>query len=353
MSSIGQKTQAAFGSLVEGTLNAVEAGGKTISYGADIVKSTGKTAADLVDITGTGTVNATGQIFKAANSGLEIVSSAVGAVATTATRIENSTKEMAKRRAEIERQKTADQVGKTTEEIAKIEARTNLELDRIQKEYELEQQRLKLEQEYNLDRLNSEQREKLLTQKDATNQRQRAYNYGFTKNDPKPTDTGFKQSINFLYNLRTNTCFSYIPKYFVTDDGNIINIDFPKPEEQPTDTRSSIIQVINMDTNQPIQITFQAQAQKDWRGKPIYLQLPVIKFQDSDGQSKTLFGKMYYDLIYFPCGTTIGGRRRRTNKRITNKRRTNRRTNKRRTNRRQRTNKRRTNRRRTNKSKRH
>ena len=339
MSSIGEKAQAALTAVGEGTLNAVEAGGKTISYGADIVKSTGKTAADLVDITGTGTVNATGQIFKAANSGLEIVSSAVGAVATTATRIENSTKEMAKRRAEIERQKTADQVGKTTEEIAKIEARTNLELDRIQKEYEIEQQKLKLEQEYNLDRLNSEQREKLLNQRDATNQRQKAYNYGFTNNNPKPTDTGFKQSINFLKNLKRNMCFSYIPQYFVTDDGNINNIDFPKPEEQPTDTRSSIIQVINKDTNQPIQITFQAQAQKDWRGNPIYLQLPVIKFQDSDGQSKTLFGKMYYDLIWFPCGTTMGGRRLRTNKRRTNKRRTNKR----------RTNKRRTNRRRTNK----
>jgi hypothetical protein len=324
MSSIGQKAKDALGSVAEGTLDAVEASGKLVSSASNIAVTAGQTAANLAS-----------GIKDTATSGIQIVSSAVGAVATTATRIENSTKEMAKRRAEIERQKTADQVGKTTEEIAKIEARTNLELDRIQKEYELEQQRLKLEQEYNLDRLNSEQREKLLTQKDATNQRQRAYNYGFIKNDPKPTDTGFKQSINFLYNLRTNTCFSYIPKYFVTDDGNIINIDFPRPEEQPTDTRSSIIQVINMDTKQPIQITFQAQAQKDWRGKPIYLQLPVIKFQDSYGQSKTLFGKMYYDLIYFPCGTTMGGRRRRTNKRRTNRRRTNkRRTNRRRTNRR-------------------
>jgi hypothetical protein len=284
--------------------------GDAMGAAGDITSSTAKTASQLVDVAGDTSVKVATGLGETATSGLKIVSATVGAVATTAARIQNSTEEMAKRRAEIERQKTASQVGKTTQDIAKIEATTNLELDRIQKEYEIEQQKLKSEQEINLDKINSEQREKLLNQKETTTQRQLAFNYGFKNNNPKPTDSGFKQTVNPFSKL----CFSYIPQYFVLEDGTIIDIDFP--ETQPTDTRSSIITAINKDTRQEIQITFQAQAQKDWRGNLIYLQVPVIKFQDLDGQSKTLFGKMYYNLIYFPCGTTNrGGRRLRTNKR--------------------------------------
>ena len=329
---VGQKAKDAGVAVAGGVFDATKAVG-------NIASSTAKTASQLVDVAGDTSVKVATGLGETATSGLKIVSATVGAVATTAARIQNSTEEMAKRRAEIERAKTAAQVGKTTEQIAKIEATTNLELEIIQNNYEKEQQKLKSEQEINLDKINSEQREKLLNQKETTTQRQLAFNYGFKNNNPKPTDSGFKQTVNPFSKL----CFSYIPQYFVLEDGTIIDIDFP--ETQPTDTRSSIIKVINKDTRQEIQITFQAQAQKDWRGNLIYLQVPVIKFQDLDGQSKTLFGKMYYNLIYFPCGTTIrGGKRSRTNKR-TNRRRTNRRRTNKRTNRR-RTNRRRTNRRR-------
>ena len=316
----GENAKGALGSVAEGTIKVVKASGETIGYAGDIVSSAAKTASQLVDVTGDTSVKVATGLGETATSGLKIVSATVGAVATTAARIQNSTEEMAKRRAEIERAKTAAQVGKTTEQIAQIEADTTIKLEIIQNNYEKEQQKLKSEQEINLDKINSEQREKLLNQRETTIQRQLASNYGFKNNNPKPTDTGFKQTVNPFSKL----CFSYIPQYFVTEDGSIIDIDFPKPEEQPTDTRSSFITVINKDTRKEIEITFQTQAQKDWRGNPIYLQVPVIKFQDLDGQKTTLFGKMYYNLIYFPCGTT-GGKRRRTNKRRTNKRRTNKR----------------------------
>ena len=133
----------------------------------------------------------------------------------------------------------------------------------------------------------------------------------------------FPENSVFLFSRKMESfsklCFSYLPQYFVTEDGSIIDIDFP--EIQPTGPRLSIITAINKDTRQEIQITFQARAQKDWRGNSYYLQVPVIKFQDADGQPKTVFGKMYYNLIWFPCGTIGGRTNRRTNKK-TNRRKT-------------------------------
>lgn len=291
---IGEAAKKAGIAVAKGTLGVVESSGEIIGYA-------GKTA----------------------SSGVQIVSATVGAIATTASRIQNSTEQMALRRAEIEKEKTAAQKGKSATQIAQIEADTKLELEQIQQKYEEEQARLKLDQEINLDKINSEQREKLLNQRETTNQRQLASNYGFRNNNPKPTDTGFKQTVNPFSKL----CFSYIPQYFVTEDGTIIDIDFP--EIQPTGPRMSIITVINKDTRQEIQITFQARAQKDWRGNSYYLQVPVIKFQDADGQTKTVFGKMYYNLIWFPCGT-IGGRTKNNRKTNRRNKRTNKKSNRRR-----------------------
>ena len=74
-----------------------------------------------------------------------------GTIATTTQRMENSTREMASRRAEIERGKTASQKGKTEAEIAQIEANTKTKLLEIQNKYDKEQARLKLEQEQELE----------------------------------------------------------------------------------------------------------------------------------------------------------------------------------------------------------
>lgn len=322
MGDIGESAKKAGTALVKGTLGVVESGGEIIGYAGKIGSSTAKTAAGLVDVAGDTSVKVASGIGSTASSGVQIVSATVGAIATTASRIQNSTEQMALRRAEIEKEKTAAQKGKTEAQIAQIEANTKLELEKIQKKYEEEQQKLKSEQEINLDKINSEQREKLLNQRETTTQRQLASNYGFKNNNPKPTDTGYKQTVNPFSKM----CFSYIPQYFVTEDGSIIDIDFP--EIQPTGPRLSIITAMNKDTRQEIQITFQAQAQKDWRGNPYYLQVPVIKFQQENGETKTVFGKMYYNLIWFQCGT-IGGRTKNNKKTNRKRRRTNKRSNRR------------------------
>ncbi len=304
--------------------DAFKQAGTNVAVGiADTVGSVGQIASSVSN-TAVGVTDSAG---KAAVAGVQIVSSTVGAIATTTQRMENSTKEMALRRAEIERQKTAQQKGKTEAEIAQIEANTKIQLLKIQNDYDEQQARLKLEKEQKLDKLNSEQTQQLLNQKDNTIKQQKAYYYGFTKSDPTPINTGYKKSsVPF-----SEWCYSYIPQYFVTNEGSIIDIVFS--ETFPTGQRSQNIIAINKATGGNIAIGFETQAQKDWKGKSYYLQVPVIKFQESNSETKTVFGKMYYTLIWFVCPTTNRGGRRRTNKRSnkkTNRRRTNSRTYKRR-----------------------
>lgn len=308
--------------------DAFKQAGTNVAVGvADTVGAAGQIASSVSKTA----VGVTENLGKVATSGTQIVSSTVGTIATTTQRMENSTKEMALRRAEIEREKTAAQKGKTAEQIAQIEANTKIQLLNIQNEYDEQQAKLKLEQEQKLDKLNSQQTQQLLNQKDNTNKQQKAYYYGFTKSNPGPNDTGYKKSsVPF-----SEWCYSYIPQYFVVSDGSIIDIDFP--EILPTGQRSPYISAINKSTQQKITIGFETQAQTDWKGKQYYLQVPVIKFQKSNNETTTVFGKMYYTLIWFVCDTYNGGKRRRTNKRRTNLRR---RTNKGRTNRRRRTYKR-------------
>jgi hypothetical protein len=324
---ISQSAKNAGTAVIEGGLQVVESSGQIMGYAGKISSDTAKTAAGLVNVAGDTSVKVATGLGNAVGKASEIVSSTVGAVAITTQRMENSTKEMALRRAEIERQKTAEQKGKTESEIAQIEANTKIQLLNIQNGYDEQQQRLKLEQEQKLDKLNSEQTQQLLNQKDNTNKQQKAYYYGFTKSNPTPIDTGYKKSsVPF-----SEWCYSYIPQYFVTNEGSVIDISFS--ETFPSGQRSQNITAINEAMGQNITIGFETQVQKDWKGKPYYLQVPVIKFQESNGETKTLFGKMYYTLIWFVCSTTNRGGRRRTNKRRrnrkTNKRRTNRRTYKR------------------------
>ena len=119
-------------------------------------------------------------------------------------------------------------------------------------------------------------------------------------------------------------CYSYIPQYFVANDGSFINIDFP--ETLPTGQRSQNISAINKSTQQKITIGFETQSTTNMFKQVSFVQMPVINY-DENGSNEPVKGKMYYDLIWFICPTTNGGgKRRRTNKRRTNlRRRTNRR----------------------------
>lgn len=309
--------------------DSAKAAGINLAVGvADTVGAAGKIASSVSNTA----VGVTGSLGDAATSGIKIVSSTVGAIATTTQRMENSTKEMALRRAKIEEGKTAAQKGKTEAEIAQIEANTKINLLNIQNEYDKQQARLKLEQEQKLDELSSQQTQQLLNQKDNTNKQQKAYYYGFTNINPGPNDTGYNKSWKPL----SKWCYSYLPQYFVVNDGSIIDIDFP--EILPIGQRSQYISAINKQTGQEITIGFETQSNTNMLNQVSFLQMPVINYNEN-GINKKINGKMYYTLIWFICPTiNRGGQKRRTNKRRKNlrqKQRTNkRRTNKRRTNRR-------------------
>jgi hypothetical protein len=306
-----------------GSVNdAFKQAGTNVAVGvADTVGAAGKIASSVSNTA----VGVTENLGKTATSGTQIVSSTVGAIATTTQRMENSTREMASRRAEIERGKTAAQKGKTEAEIAQIEANTKIRLLNIQNEYNKQQAILKLEQEQELYKLNTQQTQQLLNQKDNTNKQQKAYYYGFTKSNPGPNDTGYKKS-NMPF---SKWCYSYIPQYFVANDGSFIDIDFS--ETLPTGQRSQYISAINKQTGQKITIGFETQSITNMFKQVVFVQMPVINYNDENGINKKVNGKMYYTLIWFLCPTTNrGGRKRRTNKRKTNlRRRTNMRTNKR------------------------
>ena len=130
-SELGDAAKKAGIAVAKGTIGAVEAGGEIIGYAGKIGSSTAKTAAGLVDVAGDTSVKVASGLGSTASSGVQIVSATVGAIATTASRIQNSTEQMALRRAEIEKEKTADQKGKSTTQIAQIEADTKLKLEQI------------------------------------------------------------------------------------------------------------------------------------------------------------------------------------------------------------------------------
>jgi hypothetical protein len=250
------------------------------------------------------------------------LSTTIGAIATTTERIENSTKEMATRRALIEQQKTSAQQGKTAAEIAQIEVDTKLKLQQIDNDYQISQKKEEDKLANEIDKLNSSQIQQLLTQQDNADKKSKSYYYGFTNNNPKPTDTGSVKA-----RLYKTLCYSYIPKYFVTETGTIIDIVLPERKMTDDSKRDTIIQAKDK-SNRDILIDFVTQKNTSFYG-PTFLTVPVIQYSDDNPSVNN--GKMYYNKIWFACNTN-GGKKRRTNKRRINKRRTNkRRTNKRRT----------------------
>jgi hypothetical protein len=340
---------------------AFEQAGKTLAVSfADVVKGTGKmvssastNAAELVDIGGKTAVGVSSNAGKAATAAVGTVANTLATVQKLSERLDNYTEE-AKQQAQIDN-KTATITKEKQDDItrAKIDSQTQTKIQQIKNDLESKKKEIELEQARMLSELTAQQKQLYLKSQDNINKQQKAYYYGFTNSNPGPNDTGY---ISRWYGL-SKWCYSYIPQYFeaskkknidiIIDIDITIDIDFP--ETLPSGQRSQNISAINSSTNsstqQNITIGFETQSQTDWKGKPYHLQLPVIKFQESNDKTTTLFGKMNYTLIWFLCPTTSrGGRskRRRTNRRRTNRRRTNRR----RTNRR-RTNRRRTNRRRT------
>ena len=320
--------------------DAFKQAGKTLAVSfADVVKGTGKmvssastNAAELVDIGGKTAVGVSSNAGKAATAAVGTVANTLATVQKLSERLDNYTEE-AKQQAQIDN-KTATITKEKQDDVtrAKIDSQTQTKIQQIKNDLESKKKEIEFEQARMLSELTAQQKQLYLKSQDNINKQQKAYYYGFTNSNPGPNDTGY---ISRWYGL-SKWCYSYIPQYFVAIDGSIIDIDFP--ETLPPGQRSQNISAINSSTRQNITIGFETQSQTDWKGKPYHLQLPVIKFQESNDKTTTLFGKMNYTLIWFLCPTTNrGGKRRRTNKRRTNLRR---RTNKGRTNRRRRTYKR-------------
>ena len=324
--SLGTSALNAATSIGQATTDVVDAAGK-------ITSSAAKTSSALIDTTGKTLVNVSSNLGNVASSGTQILATTIGAIATTTERIENSTKEMAARRAAIEAAKTAAQQGKTSAEIAQIEADTKFQLQQIDNEYQISQRKEEDKLANELDKLNSSQIHQLLKQQDNADKKGKGYFYGFTNSNPKPTDIGSVKAL-----LYKTLCYSYIPKYFATEIGTIIDIVLPEKQLTSNSKRDNIIKAIDKSSGRDILIDFKTQKNTNFYGTT-FLTVPVIQYSDDNSVNS---GKMYYNKIWFVCDT-VGGKKRRTyKKRRTNKKRTykNRRTYKKRRTYKRRTNKR-------------
>ena len=301
--TIAQSGKDAAQNITKGALNVVSATGNIASSVAD-------TSSKLIDTTGKTLVNVSSNLGNVASSGTQILSTTIGAIATTTERIENSTKAMAARRAEIEKSKTAAQQGKTAAEIAQIEADTKLKLQQIDNEYQISQKKKEDKLANELETLNTSQTQQLLKQQDNADKKSKSYYYGFTNNNPKPTDTGSVKA-----RLYSKWCYSYIPEYFVTETGNIIEIVLPEKQWTYNSKRDGIINAKDKSSGRDILIDFKTQKNTNFYGTT-FLTVPVIQYSDDNSVNN---GKMYYNKIWFVCDT-YGGKKRRTYKKINKKR---------------------------------
>ena len=124
-----------------------------------------------------------------------------------------------------------------------------------------------------------------------------AYYYGFKQNNSKVP--GFEKSVNPLNRIITNWCYSYLPEYFVTTNGEIIDITYP--EEMPNGLRPSTIMAKNRKNKADIIIEFEMKMQKKWGGRRIVAErVPIIKYV-ADPYQNPIDGQMYYRLLWFVC----------------------------------------------------
>ena len=310
---IGDTAQAAATELTVGALTAIKASGQLMTKGSEAtVDIFGNVADTGKNLTGT-------------------VSNVTGTIADLTAQMQTKTKEAAKALAiteqDITRQKITLSKGKADVSIAKSEAETQKQLLQIQNEYEIAQEKLKSEQEAILAKLKASETQKLLDQEDNIKNQKMAYYYGFKQNNSKVP--GFEKSVNPFNRIITNWCYSYLPEYFVTTNGEIIDIEYPK--EMPNGLRPLTIMAENRNINngddKNIIIDFEMKMLKKWGGRIVAERVPIIKYV-TDPDQNPIDGQMYYRLIWFVCPAEYrrGGKKRKTNKthkkRKTNRKRT-------------------------------
>ena len=335
--NVGQKFTEATKTLATGTADILGAAGQLATSVSNIAKTSGQigeslanTTKDVVEQGGIAAVGITTNTGKALTAAAGTAAKTVETVENLSARLENYTKE-AQKRAQIKNETATFEIKNANDvDKAKIEADRQAKLQEIQNDLERKQKETAAEQERLLADLTANQTQAYLDTTDNISKQQNAYYYGFTKNNPRSRDTGFKKSSMPF----SKWCYSYIPNSFLTSDNTGV-IDIIFPEQPPTGTRSYEISALDKVTRQPITITFRTYIKKNWFRQIYKEELPVIIYNYNQDNEKEVEGIMDYHQIWFVCPTTNrGGRRRRTNRRRTNRRQ---RTNKRRTNKRRKT----------------
>lgn len=260
-----------FSTAQEMAQKAVEVPMKVVNTALD---TTQKTTAAV----GTAVTGVTENVGKTATSATGVVANTVETLETVSERIKKSTIEMSKRRAEIEREKTASQVGKTAQEIARIENETNEKLKKLEQDYELTQKKMKEEQDLLMQRVNANYETVKLEQLENQKIMAMCYAYGFKQNK-SPYTPGVNQT-SIYYSTDKVWYYSYVPVSFVTESNKFVELELPKKEINQIGERGQKIQVIDKQTGKPVTIYFERVLNQGylWDNQTYK---PVIVFEES------------------------------------------------------------------------
>lgn len=287
----------------------------------DVTNVALNTTRDTAQILGNTTTGVTENVGQAATSATGIAANTLQTFETVSGRISNSTEEMAKRRAEIEKSKTAKQQGKTKEEIAQIEADTEVMLKQIDDEFNQKKLVMEKEQEMLLERLNTKYDLAGLAQKENEDKIAECYYYGF-KREYSPYEPG-KNKTSIYYSYDKAWYYSYVPMSFVSDSGQFIVFEFSK--KPLGEIRQEILEGVDKNTGKELMLKFELQQKKGYIRNTQQI-TPVVEIEGNKESGKLYFKKVWF----FEKKESVGGRRSRKysrkskNKRRNTKRRTHR-----------------------------
>lgn len=283
-------------------------GSNLIGVPIDVANTALETTGETASILGKTTTGVVGHVGQAATSATGIASNTVQTFETLSERINNSTEEMAKRRAEIEREKTSKQQGKTAQQIAQIEADTDLQLQEIENKFNADKMKMENEQTLMLERLNTTNNLAALSQTENNDKITECYYYGF-KTPAVPYERGTNKT-SIYYSTDKVWFYSYVPISFVSQTGTFIEFAFPK--RTLGESRTEFIEASNKGTAEPVIVGIELVNSPGylWNSQ---IKTPFIK----QGDSKE-FGKLYFKKVWFfekkekMGGGSRGGRRNRS-----------------------------------------
>lgn len=284
----------------------------------NITSSLLDTAGKTTEILGNTTTNVTENLGQVVTSATSMAANTIGTFDIVSNRIKNSTEEMAKRRAEIEKTKTAKQIGKTAKEIEQIEKDTDLDLQRIDNDFEKQKIEMEKEQELLLERINTNYGLIKLDQQENNNKISTSYYYGFQTEGP-PYKTGINKT-KIYYSSDKVWYYSYIPMSFVTNKGTFIELKLPDKKLDENIYRDQEIHAIDKQSRKKVTIDFEIMYERGylWSSQKL---VPVIKYDDDDAEIDENIskepGKLYFKKIWFFKKKETSGGNKTGNKRKT------------------------------------